>query len=87
MAEKDTKVVQKQQGKPSKEVYTRESTPAEVVEIVGRLGASGEIVQVRCKVLSGFDKDKIIRRNVRGPINIGDVLMLRDTEMEALPIR
>lgn len=76
-----------QQTKAGREAYSRESYPAEVVEIVGRLGASGEIVQVRCKVLSGFDKDKVIRRNVRGPVSIGDILMLRETEMEALPVR
>ncbi|MCW1293993.1 MAG: 30S ribosomal protein S28e [Candidatus Parvarchaeota archaeon] len=88
MAEKEPKVEKNtQQVKTGKEVYPREAYPAEVVEIVGRLGASGEIVQVRCKVLSGFDKDKVIRRNVRGPIAIGDILMLRETEMEALPVR
>ncbi|MCL4399188.1 30S ribosomal protein S28e [Candidatus Parvarchaeota archaeon] len=57
------------------------------MEIVGRHGVAGEVTQVKCKVLAGFDKDKIIRRNVRGPVAVNDILMLKETEMEALPIR
>lgn len=56
---------------------------ATVEELVGRTGSRGEATQVRCKILDGRDANKVIRRNVKGPVRIGDVLMLRETEIEA----
>lgn len=58
------------------------AVPAEVIQLQGRLGVKG-VSKVKCKVLEGLDKGKIISRNVVGPIAIGDVILLKDTSMDS----
>ena len=63
-----------------------ESIPGTVEVIVGNASAKGGVTQVRVKVLAGRDEGKIITRNVRGPIKVGDTLMMTETEYEARKI-
>ena len=64
-----------------------EGIPAEIVDIVGRTGSRGEATQVLCKILDGSEKGRIKKRNVRGVVKKGDILILMNPESEAKDIR
>jgi small subunit ribosomal protein S28e len=87
MKEQKKQEVKQQQTKGSDRIVTEEAVPAVVEEILGRTGFRGEITQVKCLVQAGRDNGRSMRRNVKGPIRVGDTLMLRETEIEARRIK
>jgi small subunit ribosomal protein S28e len=88
MADKQNQSNQQQNSKNASKMAAMllegtEAVPAIVEELVGRTGKYGEVTQVKARVLQGRDRGKVMRRNVKGPIRIKDVLMLRETQIEA----
>lgn len=57
------------------------SIKAEVIHIAGTMGIKG-VRRVRCKVLEGRDENKILTRNVVGPIEKGDIILIKETAMD-----
>ncbi len=61
---------------------------AEVVEVSSaRTGMCGDVKQAMCKILEGKDKGRVIRRNVKGYVKVGNKLRLPDTSREDKPIK
>ena len=81
------KETKQQSSKGSDKITAGIVVSAVVQELLGRTGFRGEITQVKCLVQSGKDEGRSMRRNVRGPVQVGDILMLRETEIEARRIK
>ena len=60
---------------------------AQVLQILGRTGLTGEILQCKVRILDGKDKNRIITRNIKGPLRENDVVVLRESDREAKRIR
>ena len=85
---KEQKVQEKKQtGTKGSEKILGMAVPAKVEEIIGRTGFRGEITQVKCLIEAGRDQGRSMRRNIKGPVRVGDILILRETEIEARRIK
>ncbi len=58
-----------------------DAIPAQVTQVMGSMGLRG-VVRVRCKLMGGRDNGKSISRSVLGPVRPGDIIMLKEVEME-----
>ena len=79
-----------QQSSPSQtpsRLSNEQPAKAVIERLILRTGARGEITQVECKIIEGRNNGKEMRRNVKGPVRIGDLITLRETEIEARRVK
>jgi len=73
-------------GKKEGAEVQEEQNIAIVLKVYGRTGVHGEVNHVLCKLISGKDKGKTLKRNVKGPVKVNDKIVLLETEREAKAI-
>ncbi len=86
-SQKQQRVKEVKQEAMKASLATGRAVPAVVEDIIGRTGFRGEVTQVKCRILQGPEQGKTMRRNVKGPVRLSDILMLRETQIEARRIR
>lgn len=84
---KEAKPQEEKKSATSLVAVSEQAYAAEVLEVLGTLGTKQGGFQVRVKVLQGPDEGKVMRRNVLGPVRLRDILMLKQTEIEAMPLK
>jgi small subunit ribosomal protein S28e len=88
MASEKQRMQDKTKGEASMgKITDGDAVNAVIEQVIARTGARGEVTQAKVKILSGRNEGRSMRRNIKGPVRIGDLITLRETEIEARRIR